>query len=883
MPASVPVTPDASSELVTALAGAGLDPLRLRAVLREQAVERNTRFRAGADVAELIAARAAVLDTAIVQVWRQLLEADAARLALAAVGGYGRGELHPCSDVDLLILTPDVPTTDTQQRLARFLTLLWDMGLAVGHSVRTPNECVTAARTDITVATNLMEARLLYGNSTLYSAMQKATGPDQVWPVRDFFAAKWREQIARHARFHDTAYRLEPNIKEGPGGLRDIQMIGWVAQRQFGTRTLASLVEHDFLTTGEYRVLHEGRQFLWRVRYALHMLAGRAEDRLLFDNQIKLAQLFGYTDKPEALAVEQFMQRYYRAVMELQRLNEMLLALFEEAILSPRDTAPEALNARFQIRNGFLETVHDQVFRDTPTALLELFHLLQQHPHLKGVSAVTIRHIRRDRHLVDEEFRAAPANRSLFMAILREPQGVTHELRRMNRYGILGRYIPAFGAITGRMQYDLFHTYTVDEHILFVVSNLRRFALPRYDHEFPLCSSIMQVLAKPEIAYLAGLFHDVAKGRGGDHSELGAHDAEEFCLEHGLSRYEAHLVSWLVQHHLLLSITAQKKDINDPRILHDFAVIVGDQTHLDYLYILTVADVRGTNPDLWNSWKASLFRELYEAAKRVLRRGLENPLDKTELIGETQQAALALLAARQIEPRRAQAAWSHLPEDYFLHHTPDEIAWQTNALVAHDSTQILIAVHQQTERGGTAIFVRAPQDTAIFSRTTAVLDQLGLNIQDARIVAAENGQRLHTYLVLEDNGAAIEEISRVMEIERALQNTMHKREGTAPAVTRRAPRQVRMFSTPLTMSFSPDERNRRTVLELSAGDRPGLLREIGRAFQHCDIRLQNAKITTVGERAEDVFFLTDRYNRPLAAAAQARLEKALQDCVGTVP
>lgn len=873
----------AAPELHAALTRAGLHPARLRALLRDHAVARDTRFRAGADVAELIAARAAVLDTVIVQLWRQLLGADAMRLALAATGGYGRGELHPHSDVDLLILTPEAPTPDTQQRLAQFLTLLWDIGLAVGHSVRTPDECVSAAQTDIGTATNLMEARLLFGAADLLTAMQTATGPEQVWPVRDFFAAKWREQTARHARFHDTAYRLEPNIKEGPGGLRDIQMIGWVAQRQFGARTLAGLAEHGFLTDNEYRLLNEGRQFLWRVRYALHMLSGRGEDRLLFDNQIKLAQLFGYADKPEALAVEQFMQRYYRTVMELQRLNEMLLAIFEEAILSPSDAAPEALNERFQIRNGFLETLHDQVFHESPAALLELFLLLQQHPELKGISAATIRQVRRDRHLVDENFRTDPANRALFMAILGEPQGVTHELRRMNRYGILGRYIPAFGAITGRMQYDLFHTYTVDEHILFVVSNLRRFALPRYDHEFPLCSTIMQALPKPEIAYLAGLFHDVAKGRGGDHSELGAHDAEEFCLQHGLSRYEAHLVSWLVQHHLLLSITAQKKDINDPRVLHDFATTVGDQTHLDYLYILTVADVRGTNPELWNSWKASLFRELYDAAKRVLRRGLENPLDKAELIAETQQAALTLLATRRIETDRVQAAWTQLPEEYFLNHTPDEIAWQTEALLAHASARTLIAVHQQTERGGTAVFIRAPQDVAIFSRITAVLDQVGLNILDARIVATEDGQRLHTYLVLEDNGVAIEEAGRVAEIERALQIELGKTTGTLPAVTRRAPRQVRMFSTPLAVTFSHDPRNRRTVLELAAGDRPGLLREIGRAFQHCDIRLQNAKITTVGERAEDVFFLTDRYNQPLDAACCGELETTLREHLGSTP
>jgi [protein-PII] uridylyltransferase len=450
------------------------------------------------------------------------------------------------------------------------------------------------------------------------------------------------------------------------------------------------------------------------------------------------------------------------------------------------------------------------------------------------------------------------------MDILREPQGVTHELRRMSRYGVLGNYLPAFGAVIGRMQYDLFHTYTVDEHILFVVSNLRRFALSRYDEEFPLCSKIMQTLPKPEIAYLAALFHDIAKGRGGDHSELGAQDAEIFCLDHGLSRYEARMVAWLVQNHLLLSITAQKRDISDPQVLHEFASRVSDQMHLDYLYILTVADVRGTNPELWNSWKASLFKELYRAAGEALRHGLENPIDKEELIHETQQIAMQQLREHGFEAGTVFNVWHILSEEYFLQHTADEVVWHTTTLSRVTPDKLPIAfVREQPQRGGTAVCVYSRNDDFIFGRVTAVLSQLGLTVLDARLMPVGIDSRLDTYVVLEDDDAPISEPGRLREIEQVLRREINRHNASPIPVTRQAPRQVRMFTTPTQIHFAADPVNERTVLEISAGDRPGLLSQIGQALKACEIRLQNAKITTVGERAEDVFFITDASGQPL--------------------
>jgi len=563
--------------------------------------------------------------------------------------------------------------------------------------------------------------------------------------------------------------------------------------------------------------------------------------------------------------------------MELSRLNEMLLQLFQEAILLDPDATPKPLDSRFQVRNGFLEATDPEVFEKHPEALLEIFKVLQENPDLRGVSAGTIRQVRRSRTLIDEEFRQNPRHHRLFLDIIRAPEGVTHELRRMNRYGILGRYIPAFGRIVGRMQYDLFHAYTVDAHTLFVVSNLRRMALPRFDHEFPGLSRIMQTLPKPELIYLAGLFHDIAKGRGGDHSEMGAVFAESFCFEQGLSRYDARLVSWLVRHHLVFSITAQKKDIKDPEVVSDFASFVGDQTHLDYLYILTVADLRGTNPKLWNSWKASLFEEFYEAIKRALRRGLENPIDKEELIEETQEASRALLKGRRIRKRKINKIWESFTEEYFLRHTPEEIAWHTEQLVKRGAPgpEPLAAVSQETTRGGTAILVYAVYARQNFARVTAALDELGLNIVDAAITPTTDGHSLDSYVVLENDGVAIEDPQRVRQIEAAIARAVSAPEGRSMEVTRQAPRQVRMFSTPTRISFSLDARGR-TLMELIAGDRPGLLSEVGKVLLAAGVEVHTAKIMTIGERAEDVFCISDIAGEPLEATACQVLKDKLQ-------
>jgi [protein-PII] uridylyltransferase len=823
------------------------------------------RFGDGESVANLVRARSAVIDEILARLWHEHAGDFAPTAALVAVGGYGRGELHPCSDVDIMILTEDLLPDEAATSISAFFTALWDIGLDIGHSVRNIDECCDQSAADITIATTLIEARLIDGSEGLFRDMQKEISAREIWPSHQFFAEKLKEQLARHHRYEDTAYQLEPNVKGSPGGLRDIQMIGWVAKRHFGVDTLDQLVAHQFLTPGQLQKLHDGQEFLWRVRFGLHLLTGRREDRLLFDHQSRLAEMLGYEDATYTLAVEQLMQRYYRTVMELSRLNEMLLQLFEEAILMDPNAEPHPLNEHFQVKNGFLQTTHDEVFARDPSALLEIFLLLQQQNDIRGVSAYTIGLVHRYLYLIDEEFRQNPRNHRLFLRILRAPAGVTHGLRRMNLYGVLGLYIPAFGRIVGRMQYDLFHAYTVDQHTLFVVSNLRRFALTRFDHEYPHCSPLMQSFDKPEIVYLAGLFHDIAKGRGGDHSELGAVDAEAFCLEHGMSKYDARTVAWLVRQHLVLSMTAQKKDISDPEVIHEFAALVRDKTHLDYLYVLTVADVKGTNPKLWNSWKATLFQDLYELTARAFRHGVEKPIDRELLISETQEAARSLLQQSGTPAAVVDRVWRLFTEDYFLRYKSSEIAWHSKLLGESDTEAEygLQDVRVQTDGDGIEAALYTPRAKRSFAHATALLDELGMTIVDVRIVPLANGFSLDTYIFMELDQRTEIDTARLARIQRTLNTVLASTDDDGATVTRPAPRQVRMFATKTIISFDRDVTNGRTVMELITGDRPGLLSTVGRIFIEFGVNIETAKILTIGERAEDVFYIADLEGAPL--------------------
>jgi len=877
MTAPAPSTspPDPIAALDRRLA-AGEPPLPcFRDAVGATALALRQRFDAGEDVDALVTRRAATVDELLRRAWRIVMPAGAPA-ALVAVGGYGRGELHPASDVDVMILLEHGEAA-ALAAVERLVSLLWDIGLEVGHSVRTVAECRDEAERDITVATNIFESRLVAGQPALLEAMRLATAPDQIWPSDRFFAAKWEEQKARHRKYNDSAYNLEPNIKENPGGLRDIQMIGWVAKRHFGATTMRDLVARGFLTEVEHRELMAGQAHLGRIRFALHLMTGRREDRLLFDHQRVLARDFGYADTAGNLAVEQFMQAYYQTVIQLNRLNELLLQLFQETILLHSQLGePRPINSRFQARSGFIEVTQENVFRRHPLALLEIFLLLQQHPELTGVRASTIRLIRAYRDSIDETFRAGLPARSLFMEVLRQPRGITHELRRMHRYGILARYLPEFRAVTGRMQYDLFHVFTVDEHTLWVVRNIRRFMVPAFFHEFPLCSEIAQSIPKPELLYIAGLFHDIAKGRGGDHSELGAEDAYAFCIRHGLSEYDSRLVSWLVRRHLLMSMTAQRMDIEDPEVIQRFAGQVGDPVRLDYLYLLTVADVRATNPARWNSWKDSLLRQLYTDTRRALMRGLHNPRAQDELIGEKQAEARRLLAAVAVPADAVARLWMNLSTDYFLYSSPEEIAWQTEAALTAAGETPLVLVRHETARGGTAVFICAPDQDGLFALTTALLSQLALNIVAARVQTADPGCTLNTFMVLEEDGSPVSGEPREEEIIETIRQGLAAPGRVDLGVPRRLPGRIRHFESPARTRFSQDEVNGRTVLHLVATDRPGLLSLVGQAFAACGVRLISAKVATVGALADDTFFITDRHDQPIEDPARlAQIAAAL--------
>ena len=836
---------------------------RIRDAVAATQARLDGRFRTGEPVTALVEERARFVDDVLAHAWHRFGLDDHAHRALVAVGGYGRGELHPGSDIDLLILARRPMRGDARERVKDFVAFLWDIGLAVGNSVRTVRECVAEARRDVTVATNLMDGRLVCGSSDLFSRMREHTGPRRIWSSRRFFEAKVLEQRVRHHKFDDTGHNLEPNVKEGPGGLRDIQTIAWVASRHFGAETLDELEDHGFLTADELTALESGRRFLWRVRYGLHVLTGRAEDRLLFDHQIQLADVLGFEDAGDQLAVERLMKRYYREVTELSRLNEMLLEHFEEAILlARRRDRIKPLNRRFQAVNGYLEVTREDVFRRYPFALLEVFLLLQQHPDLEGVRASTIRLIRANRHRIDDRFRADIRARSLFLEILRQPRGINHELRRMHRYGILGAYLPVFDQVAGQMQYDLFHVYTVDEHSLFVVRNLRMFADPaRYD-EFPHCADIFARLPKPELLYVAGLFHDIAKGRNGDHSELGSQEVREFCARHGFSEYDTELVGWLVRHHLLMSMTAQRRDISDPAVVSEFAATVGDHVHLDYLYLLTIADIRGTNPVLWNDWKDALLHDLYRATVRALMRGLENPIERADLARETREAAARLVMETGVDARRAADLWDNFGDDYFIRHTADEIRWHTTNILdagAGDIPLVLI----RDGRGGIEIFVYAPDREFLFAASASILGRLGFTVLNSRIITGNNGMTLDSYVV-EDVDRSSFGKSRQEEIRAALRRGLRNPADVPRTVRRLAKRRLKHFSIPVEVDFTRDESNRCTVMEVIATDRPGLLARVGWALADAGVRIRNARIATFGERAEDVFDLTDPSDQPLA-------------------
>ena len=826
-------------------------------------------FRQGAGVRELVHARANTIDRVLQLIWSRYPFASSPDIALVAVGGYGRGELHPHSDIDLLIVTRDGVEEAWQEDLGAFVTLLWDLRLDIGHSVRSLEESKHAARDDVTILTNLLETRTIAGPDNLRASLSEAIYSDEISSDRDYFIAKREEQKQRHHKYGDTEYNLEPNVKGSPGALRDIQTIGWITKRHFGLQSIADLTRYSILTEEEHKILLDGETFLWRLRYGLQLIADRNENRLLFDHQRALAHMLGYRDEGKRLGVELMMQAYYRTVLALAELADVILQYYDEAILDTEgQEVIEPLNKRFQIRNQYIEATNNQVFAYAPYAILEIFLLMALHPDIKGIRATTIRSLRAHRHLIDDAFRSDLAVTTLFMELLRTPHQLDQTLSYMKKYNVLGRYLPEFGQIIGQMQHDLFHIYTVDAHTLRVIRNMARLTSPEARSEFPLASRLIHRLPKLETLYIAGLYHDVAKGRGGDHSELGAIDAEAFCQRHHLSERDTQLISWLVENHLLMSMTAQRKDISDPDIIHGFARAMPSEVHLDYLYVLTVCDISATNPTLWNTWRASLLRQLYIEAKRALSRGTENPVDRREWVRATQTEAREMLRAQNVTDEQINAIWDTLDEEYFLQDSTVDIAWQTAAIIRHGNNPDPLVLIRDTRGGPTEgysqITIYMKDRVALFAATTAVLEQLNLNIADARISSSQGPYSISSYVVLDDRGQPLGiDPARKERVRKRLVEELDDPEDYPEIIHRRTPRQLKHFAFPTEVTLSNDTINQRTVMEVITPDRPGLLARIGQVLLEHRVRLTNAKIATLGERVEDVFFVTDEHGEPI--------------------
>jgi [protein-PII] uridylyltransferase len=818
------------------------------------------------EILSLLHAKSLFIDNALLCLWNHIINKQSYRhYTLIAVGGYGRQEMFPHSDVDLLILTKDSITEQDKEQLTQLCTALWDTGFKLGLSVRSHSECLQAAKDDQTIMTSLMESRYLAGNQGLLEKLNQQISGHTIWSSEDFFNAKIKEQKQRYKKFHDTAYNLEPNIKESPGGLRDLQIISWVFKYHYQCNYLHDLKHYDLLTQAEYKELFAAREYLWKIRFALHLQTNRCEDRLLFDHQREISYTFGHSEQKNNQGIEQFMQHYFKTVMQLERLNETLLQLFNEHCI-PQTTTPQTINSKFSGIAGYITTNTPDVFQTHPRALFEIFILIQKIPSLKGIRATTIRQIRANLTLIDDNFRADPLARQLFIDILRQPRAINRVLRSMNRYGVLAAYLPSFNNIVARMQYDLFHIYTVDVHTLFVIRNLRRFALKKHNEELPFCNGIFMLIPKPHILYIAGLFHDIAKGKKGDHSVLGEAIARQFCIDHKISGHDTNIICWLVKNHLIMSSTAQRKDISDPAVIHAFAEKICKTENLNYLYLLTVADIRATNPELWTSWKDSLLRELYSATLNALRRGLENPILQEDTIIETKNEARKELIKKGLSESSINHAWRHINDDYFLRYYSDEIIWHTLAIEATPESELpLILLRPQNQRGSAEIFIytQDKKDNFVFSRSTAALDSLGLTILDARIITTKDQYTLNSFQVLEQSGAPIDDLFRKLHIcsivKQQLQ-TNAKAPQQIPARTRQAahfPIKTRAF-------FHEDKQQRYTRLELITTDQPGLLSKIGRLFRQHDFNVINAKVTTIGSRAEDMFYLTNLEQGPIS-------------------
>lgn len=822
---------------------------------------------AGVSSADLIKKFTWMIDELVIIVWNHFIPlAGSKQLELVAVGGYGRKELHPKSDVDLLILLGDNDYEAAAEFAEHFIRFLWDIGLEIGHSVRSTKDCIKEARGDITIMTNLLEARHLCGNDTLFTTVDSKIRGARTWSPSMFFNGKLEEQKSRHAQYQDTAYSLEPNIKESPGGLRDLQTILWVYNRHYAVRSFKEMNERGLIDDNEYRLLIRARNILWKMRAGLHLITQRHEDRLLFDTQRQLAAEFGYEDTQNHLAVEQLMKRFYRTVKDIIYLNELLLSNYRISNSKRFKLAVgRNIDEHFKLRNKLIEARDPNVFTEQPVQMLKLFTLMQEHK-VDDIHPDTIRAVRSNLDLINNQFRNQVDANALFLQLFKhEGIGLSNVLERMNAYGLLGAYLPIFGAIVGQMQHDLFHVYTVDGHTLKVIENL--VSLRKYPDEYPVATEILSALYKPERLFLGALFHDIAKGRGGDHSELGEPEAYDFCIKHGLSEYDAKLVGWLVLNHLRMSHFSQRRDTSDPEVIKEFAEIVGDIEHLDNLYLLTLADIRGTSPKVWNAWKGQLLLDLYTATRAALRQGLAQPINAEEHVADDQAAALSLLheqlGEKGVPDTQLHQFWETLPKDYFIRNEPYYIAWHAGSLIKSSAINVpLVSVRFSERLQANMFFVFAPETNRLLTQVTGSFDELELNIIEARLQLSNNGFALYTFNAVVPEAELATKRAYMRHLETKLRDLILQTHGTDTVARKTASRALKHFPIKPRVNFL-FHHSSYTAMEVIAQDQPGLLHNVAIILREHNMILLSARVATFGERAEDVFYIRHGDHKPV--------------------
>lgn len=807
-------------------------------------------------IADIVRASSDLIDELLICAWDTLCaNCPTSTISLIAVGGYGRQELNLNSDIDLLILSEQALSDTEVSQVESLIQLLWDLNLEVGHSVRTIGESVTLASQDVAIFTNLLEARPLSDELSLNQILQTAIRDQSIWPNQRFFEAKLQEQVERHASFDDTSYKLEPNLKSSPGGLRDIQSISWMANRIHSISKLEDATADGLLTPGERDVLIKQRDLLWQIRNCLHVLSKRDENRILFNYQAKIAEHFGLNSNDKQLAVEQLMQQYYRATKDIRRLNEFILQQIGDSF----NTAPEVIldceDSRFIVVNGHLTHKEPAIFEQDPSAMLGIFSVYQRDSNIKNFSAATVRAIRTHLHLIDDQFRNDPKNLATFLLFFTNDDALTRTLHKLDIYGVLGRFLPVYGRIAGQMQHDLFHAYTVDAHSLFVIHNLRRFAQEQFRDEFPDLSEIMSRTKSRHRVYLAGLFHDIAKGRGGNHDKLGAVDAREYCTKLSMPPNDVELVSWLVLHHLQMSKVSQRKDLSDDQVIKTFAERVGNQIYLDNLYLLTVADICATSPDTWTAWKGHLLNQLYRKTTRYFNNLDEEPVVDNKAKRARRKRTTATLLNDKVSAETLEQYWLMLDDDYVSSHRSSTMAWHAEKICSASALDMpVVDARYLKEYEAQQYLIYTADLPYMLPAITAAFDKLGQNILQAKIHSANPGFTILLFTV--SSIVRLEQApkkSRLVDDAAQVRNTLISTRFQTPPKKHLIPRLLKEFQHKTTVTISEITDQGNLSVEIVALDEPGLINKISNAFAQCHLRLINASITTVGAKAEDTF------------------------------